>query len=74
MSTQEYREQIQLVVRAGLELGTSELRVQLSNRLATLPPITHSNPGLKLNRLWTTFAVNYPTCGIGHVYHERNNK
>ena len=33
-----YREQIQLVVRAGLELGTSELQVQRSNHSATLPP------------------------------------
>ena len=30
----------QLVVRAGLELGASELQVQRSNHSATLPPIT----------------------------------
>ena len=31
------REPIQLVVRAGLELGASELQVRRSNRSATLP-------------------------------------
>ena len=36
--TRDYREQIQLVVRAGLELGASELQVQRSNRSATLRP------------------------------------
>ena len=35
---QDYREQIQLEVRAGLELGASELQVQCSNHSATLPP------------------------------------
>ena len=34
------REQIQLVVRAGLELRASELRVQRSNHSATLPPMS----------------------------------
>ena len=34
----DYREQIQLAVRAGLELGASELQVQCSNRSSTLPP------------------------------------
>ena len=34
------REQIQLAVRAGLELGTSELQVQRSNRSAMLPPMS----------------------------------
>ena len=34
-----YREQIQLAVRARLELGTSELQVQRCNHSATLPPI-----------------------------------
>ena len=33
-----YREQIQLAVRVGLELGASELQVQRSNHSATLPP------------------------------------
>ena len=36
--TRDYREQIRLVVRAGLEFGASELQVQRSNRSATLPP------------------------------------
>ena len=33
-----YREQIQIAVRVGLELGASELQVQRSNHSATLPP------------------------------------
>ena len=37
----DYREQIQLAVRAGLELGASELQVQRSNRSATLPLLEH---------------------------------
>ena len=37
--TQGYQEQIQLAVRAGLELGASELQVQRSSRSATLPPL-----------------------------------
>ena len=36
--TWDYREQIQLAVRAGLELGASKLQVQRSNHSATLPP------------------------------------
>ena len=37
--SRDYREQIhQLAVRAGLELGASELQVQRSNHSATLPP------------------------------------
>ena len=36
-----YHEQIQLVVRVGLEPGASELQVQHSYRLATLPPRKH---------------------------------
>ena len=39
--SRDYREQIQLAVRAGLELGASELQVQRSNHLATLPPNLH---------------------------------
>ena len=35
--TRDYREQIQLVVRAGLELSAYALQVQLSNYSATLP-------------------------------------
>ena len=35
--TWDYHEQIQLVVRAGLELRVSALQVQLSNHPATLP-------------------------------------
>ena len=35
--TRDYHEQIQLVVRAGLELKASKLQVQLSNHPATLP-------------------------------------
>ena len=34
----DYREQIQLAARAGLEPGASGLQVQRSNRSATLPP------------------------------------
>ena len=37
--TRDYREQIQLAVRAGLELGASELQVRRSNDSAMLPPI-----------------------------------
>ena len=37
--TRDYREQIQLQVRAGLEHGASELQVQRSNHSATLPPV-----------------------------------
>ena len=36
--TWDYREPIQQAVRAGLELGTSELQVQRFNHSATLPP------------------------------------
>ena len=35
--TWDYREQIQLAVRAGRQLGASELQVQRSNRSAMLP-------------------------------------
>ena len=34
----DYREQIQLAVRVGFELGASELQVQRSNLSTTLPP------------------------------------
>ena len=37
--TRDYREQIQLAVRAELELGASELQVRRSNDSAMLPPI-----------------------------------
>ena len=46
--TWDYREQIQLAVRAGLELGAYELKVQRSNRSATLPP----SHGAKLRRVY----------------------
>ena len=36
--TRDYREQIQLAVKAGLELGASELQVRRSNHSATMPP------------------------------------
>ena len=36
----DYREQIQLAVRAGLKLGASDLQVQRSNHSATQPPLT----------------------------------
>ena len=36
--TRDYREQVQQVVRAGLELWASKLQVQRFNRSATLPP------------------------------------
>ena len=39
-------EQIQLAVRAGLELGASELQVQRSNHSATLPPPNSLNSPL----------------------------
>ena len=35
--TRDYREQIQLAVKARLELGASDLQVQRSNHSATLP-------------------------------------
>ena len=37
IQTRDYREQIQLVVRAGLEREASELQVQRSNHSTTLP-------------------------------------
>ena len=39
ISPRDYREQIQLAVRAGLELEASELQVQRSKYSATLPPL-----------------------------------
>ena len=36
--TRDYQEQIQLAVRAGLELGVSGIQVRRSNRSVTLPP------------------------------------
>ena len=36
--TRDYREQLQLVPRAGLEPGTSGFQVRRPNHLATLPP------------------------------------
>ena len=36
--TRDYREQIQLAVRAGLQLGVSGLQAQGSNRSATPSP------------------------------------
>ena len=36
--TRDYRKQIQLAVRAGVELGASELQVRRTNHSATLPP------------------------------------
>ena len=47
-ANQDYREQIQQVASAGLELGTSELKVQRSNRSSTLPP----SDGAKLCRVY----------------------
>ena len=41
--TRDYREQIQLTVRAGLELGASELQVQRSNRSAIYFLMYYSN-------------------------------
>ena len=40
--TRDYLEQIQLVVRAGLELGISRFQVRRSNHSATLPPLGHA--------------------------------
>ena len=52
--TRDYREQIQLAVRAGLELKASELQVQRSNQSDTLPasPIVGS--------MWTTCSSSVP--------------
>ena len=36
--TRGYRQQIQLAIKAGFELGVSRLYVQRSNHSATLPP------------------------------------
>ena len=41
--TLDYREQIQLTIRAGLELGASELQVRRSNHSATLPPFVQQS-------------------------------
>ena len=49
--TQDYREQIQLAVRAGLELGASGLQVQRSNHSAMLSPI-NITPGLECKLNW----------------------
>ena len=37
--TRDYRKQIQLVVRVGLELGASKLQVQRSHHSATMSPL-----------------------------------
>ena len=46
--TRDYRKQIQLTVRVGLELGASELQVQHSHHSATLSPLnkleSNTNP------------------------------
>ena len=42
--TQDYRELIQLTIRAGLELGASKLQVQRSNHKATPPPVSAEIP------------------------------
>ena len=66
MWTQDYREQIQLVVREGLELRASELQVQLSNHdlllrlLVRLHCITQSYHRKRKIKI-TASAINYPT-------------
>ena len=50
LNSRDYREQIQLAVRAGLELGAPELHVRRSDHSATLLPFTRRNerePGEK---------------------------
>ena len=57
--TRDYREQIQLAVRAGLELGASESQVQRSNLSATLPPF----PKFSLN------LPSFDNCKTSHIHY-----
>ena len=57
------QQQIQLVVRVGLELGAPELQVQHSNCLATLPPVCAHN--LRKDK-----GANYCETCIGKTKHK----
>ena len=67
--TRDYKEQIQLEVRAALELGASGLQVYHSNHSATLPLLTIAFTGLYYSHLLgmdvrkgvTVFSVKYST-------------
>ena len=65
--SQDYREQIQLAVRAGLELGASELHVQRSNHSATLPP--NLNTFIDINIL----SLTRPFCRFIHSLCKHEN-
>ena len=54
--TLDYREQIQLAFRAGLEFGASELQFQRPNRSATLPPQVPT----ELTVAYVLFCSSYP--------------
>ena len=54
--SRDYREQIQLAVRAGLELGASELQVQRSNQSATLPSNLNSFTDINILSLTRPFC------------------
>ena len=62
-----YREQIQLAVRAGLELGAPELQVQRSNHSATLPP--NLNTFIDINIL----SLTQPFCRFIHSLCKNEN-
>ena len=55
--TRDNREQIQLAVKAGLELAASELQVQRSDHSATLPPITQPWTIVRNNLAQTLGAI-----------------
>ena len=57
MTLIDYREQILLAVRVGLELRASGLQVQRSNRSATLPPRSSTLPRTWQARLVFLFFV-----------------
>ena len=62
-----YREQIQLAVRVGLELGAPELQVQRSNHSATLPP--NLNTFIDINIL----SLTRPFCRFIHSLCKNEN-
>ena len=73
--TRDYREQIQLAVRAGLELGASKLQVRCSNHSATLPWLTgqdEMNPVFWLSTWEGRVGLSCPTLGIYSFF--RKNK
>ena len=59
--TLDYREQIQLAFRAGLEFGASELQVQRPNRSATLPPQVPTELTVAYVLFCTSYPQNNPT-------------